>query len=87
MTDDHNPPVTSTSVGLTGVSDKDASGYDHKAEAERLPTKPAAYWKPSENMSKVWTLRVDGTWHFNITGLEVNESEVPSDLVHLADFK
>lgn len=33
MTDDHNPPVTSTPVGLIGVSDKDAFGYDHKAEA------------------------------------------------------
>lgn len=33
MTDDHKPPVTSTPVGLIGVSDKDASGYDHKAEA------------------------------------------------------
>ena len=32
MTDDLNPPVTSTSVGLIGVSDKDASGYDHKAD-------------------------------------------------------
>ena len=35
MTDDLTPPVTSTSVGLIGVSDKDASGYDHKAEALR----------------------------------------------------
>ena len=33
MTDDLKPPVTSTPVGLIGVSDKDASGYDHKAEA------------------------------------------------------
>ena len=33
MNDDLKPPVTSTPVGLIGVSDKDASGYDHKAEA------------------------------------------------------
>lgn len=52
-----------------------------------LPTHPAAYWHPNVSLSEVYSLRGDYTWHYNITGKEIPESEVPNDLVHLGDYK
>ena len=53
----------------------------------RLPTEPGAYWRPNRSLSKVWSLRRDGTWHFNITGKSIPEDEVPDGLELLGLFK
>lgn len=53
---------------------------------EYLPGEPAAYWRPDRDLSTVWTLRRDLTWHHNITGKQVDASSVPRDLVKLADL-
>lgn len=52
-----------------------------------IPTRPAAYWHPDVSLSEVYSLRGDYTWHYNITGREIPESEVPDDLVLLGEYK
>jgi hypothetical protein len=54
---------------------------------DELPTKPAAYWNPSDNLSKVYYLRKDGSgWWMD--GNHIDPAIIPLDgLRFLADYQ
>ena len=51
-----------------------------------IPTEPASYWQPDVNMSRVYSLRQDGSWHYNISGSDIAATDVPDDLTLLGRY-